>query len=102
MLILHSFMPAFTNYVTIPIMYETLKTPALHFFTLLSLVQNKMNRFKKVVSLTQLLGALTAAQLIIPHLPTRLKSKAKQLQNRKYLNSFSSEWPKQFTFSRHM
>jgi hypothetical protein len=40
-------------------------------------VQNKTKRYKKLVSLTQLLGALTAAQLIIPHLPTRLKSKTK-------------------------
>jgi hypothetical protein len=31
MLILNSFMPAFTNYVMIPIMYETLKTPSVHY-----------------------------------------------------------------------
>jgi hypothetical protein len=31
MLILHSFMPAYTNYVMIPIMYETLKTPSVHY-----------------------------------------------------------------------
>jgi len=62
--------------------------------TCLLFVQNKMKRYKKVVSLTQLLGALTAAQLIIPHLPTGLKSKINQLQIWEYSDSFSSAWPK--------
>jgi hypothetical protein len=60
-----------------------------------------MKRYRELVSLTQLLGALTAAELIIPHLPTRLKSKTKTTIC-EFSNGFSSEWPKQFTFSRHM